>query len=68
MFSSPYRYDVALLYLQQADYDLNAAIEAYKADDRWEREHPMKGKGKGRDDKRRADKFRSAGSITGQLS
>jgi len=42
-------YDVALLYLQQVDYDLEAAIEAYKDDERWEKEHPMeasKGKGK----------------------
>ena len=49
-----YRYDVALLYLEQVDYDLEAAIEAYKDDDRWEKEHPMeanfKGKGKSRHD------------------
>lgn len=47
-------YDVALLYLQQVDYDLEAAIEAYKEDERWEKEHPMeanvKGKGKTRHD------------------
>ncbi|CZR66125.1 uncharacterized protein PAC_16026 [Phialocephala subalpina] len=45
-------YDVALLYLQQVDYDLEAAVEAYKDDERWEKEHPMeanvKGKGKTR--------------------
>ncbi|KAF2757187.1 hypothetical protein EJ05DRAFT_58163 [Pseudovirgaria hyperparasitica] len=34
-------YDVALLYLQQAEYDLEIAIDAYKADERWEREHPL---------------------------
>jgi len=49
-----YRYDVALLYLQQVDYDLKAAIETYKDDERWEREHPIeanvKGKGKARHD------------------
>jgi hypothetical protein len=32
------------------DYDLEAAIEAYKDDERWEKEHPLeasvKGKGK----------------------
>jgi len=33
-------YDVALLYLDQADYDLRAAVEAYKDDERWEKEHP----------------------------
>ena len=43
-------YDIALLYLEQVDYDLGAAVEAYKDDERWEKEHPMeanrKGKGK----------------------
>lgn len=49
-FAPKYRYDVALLYLKQVDYDLEAAIEAYKDDERWEKEHPIeanvKGKGK----------------------
>jgi hypothetical protein len=41
---------VALLYLEQVDYDLEAAIEAYKDDERWEKEHPIEAnfKGKGR--------------------
>ncbi|KAF8863833.1 hypothetical protein BDZ45DRAFT_583342 [Acephala macrosclerotiorum] len=47
-------YDVALLYLQQVDYNLEAAVEAYKDDERWEKEHPreanVKGKGKMRHD------------------
>ncbi|KAI9747176.1 MAG: hypothetical protein M4579_007510 [Chaenotheca gracillima] len=34
-------YDMALIYLQQAKYDLETAVEAYQADERWEREHPM---------------------------
>ncbi|KAF4632383.1 hypothetical protein G7Y89_g5736 [Cudoniella acicularis] len=45
-------YDVALLYLKQVDYDLNAALEAFKDDEKWEKEHPIeaniKGKGKGK--------------------
>jgi hypothetical protein len=43
-----------LFYLEQVDYNLEAAIEAYKDDERWEKENPMKGyeKGKG---KRRHD-------------
>lgn len=43
-------YDIALVYLEQVDYDLDAGIEAYKDDERWEREHPMEAniKGKGR--------------------
>jgi len=43
---------VALLYLKEVDYDLEAAIEAFKDDERWEKEHPIesdvKGKGKTR--------------------
>ena len=38
-----FRYDVALLYLEQAEYDLEAAIQAYREDERWEKEHPMAG-------------------------
>jgi len=64
-------YDIALLYLKQANYDLDAAIEAYKADERWEREHPMegsssKGKGKNRQSngKRR---FGASSGLTDQL-
>ena len=34
------------MYLQQADYDLESAIEAYREDERWEKEHPMEGKGR----------------------
>ncbi|KAK5164462.1 uncharacterized protein LTR77_009668 [Saxophila tyrrhenica] len=39
-------YDVAVLYLQQADWNLEAAIEAYKDDERWEKEHPIEAKQK----------------------
>ncbi|KAK4891094.1 hypothetical protein LTR27_010301 [Elasticomyces elasticus] len=42
------RYDVALLYLQQAEWDLEVAVEAYREDERWEREHPLEAKGKGK--------------------
>ncbi|MCJ1394457.1 hypothetical protein MMC18_007335 [Xylographa bjoerkii] len=41
-------YDIALLYLQQADYDLEASIAAYKADEKWEREHPLNSNMKGK--------------------
>ena len=45
-----FRYDIALLYLKQASYNLEMAVEAYLADERWGKEHPiepnMKGKGK----------------------
>ena len=38
-----FRYDLALIYLKHADYDLDKAVEAYKSDQRWEEEHPLKG-------------------------
>jgi len=37
------RYDIAILYLQQTNYDLDGAVEAYLADEKWEKEHPMEG-------------------------
>ncbi|KAF2261762.1 hypothetical protein CC78DRAFT_469514 [Lojkania enalia] len=66
-------YDVALLYLQQADYDLNQAIGAYKADERWEKEHPLEiakeGKAKASQSSGRWKWFGgSGGGLTGQLS
>lgn len=49
-----YRYDVALLYLQQADYNLEAAILTYKDDEKWEKDNPLeaskKAKGKQKHD------------------
>ncbi|KAK3117833.1 hypothetical protein LTR53_000382 [Teratosphaeriaceae sp. CCFEE 6253] len=47
-------YDVALLYLQQADWDLDAAVEAYMEDERWEIEHPLEAQAKAKQGKRRA--------------
>lgn len=34
-------YDVAVLYLEHAAYDADQALEAYLADEAWEREHPL---------------------------
>lgn len=42
------RYDIALLYLQQSDYDLDRAVEAYLEDEKWEKDHPMVGSSKGK--------------------
>ena len=64
-----YRYDVALLYLEQAEYDLDAAVEAFKADEKWEKENPMSASSKGKSKRspgRR--KYGFGGGITGQLS
>ena len=41
------RYDIALLYLQQANFNLDLAIETYLADEKWEKEHPIEGFSKG---------------------
>lgn len=35
------RYDVALLYLEQAEYDLDAAVNTHLMDQLWEKEHPF---------------------------
>lgn len=35
------RYDVALLYLEQAGYDLDVAVNTYLMDELWEKEHPL---------------------------
>ncbi|KAK4216100.1 hypothetical protein QBC37DRAFT_280265 [Rhypophila decipiens] len=40
-------YDVAVLYLEQAGYDIEAATEAYFADEAWERDHPFPAAGQG---------------------
>ncbi|KAI0405682.1 hypothetical protein F4802DRAFT_167180 [Xylaria palmicola] len=37
-----HEYHVALLYLEQAGYDLPLAIDAYFADEEWERTHPAR--------------------------
>ncbi|KAF2642132.1 hypothetical protein P280DRAFT_293764 [Massarina eburnea CBS 473.64] len=66
--ASRYRYDVALLYLQQADYNLDDAIAAYKADERWEKEHPLEAAKKGKKPSgRRRWGGGSGGGLTGQL-
>lgn len=37
-----FSYDIAILYLNQAKYDLDAAVEAYMADEKWDKENPMR--------------------------
>jgi hypothetical protein len=65
-------YDVALLYLQQADYDLDRAVVNFKADESWEKEHPLeaarRGKSKASQSTGRRKWFGSSGgSLIGQL-
>ncbi|KAG5975154.1 hypothetical protein E4U55_007832, partial [Claviceps digitariae] len=40
-------YDVAVLYLEQWDYDVGLSVEAYLGDEAWEREHPRQGSSRG---------------------
>lgn len=68
-----YRYDVALLYLQQSDYNLDEAIAAFKADERWEKEHPLEAAKKGKSKapqpsgRRKWGLSGSGGGLTGQI-
>jgi hypothetical protein len=65
------RYDVALIYLQQADYNLEGAIDNFKADEQWEKEHPMdaarKGKAKAEPGKVKRRWLGGGGSLVGQM-
>lgn len=64
-----YRYDVALLYLKQAEYDLDTAVQSFKADEKWERENPMSASSKGKSKQSTGRrKYGISGGITGQLS
>ena len=62
------RYEIALLYLQQAKYDLDAAVEAYLADEKWEKEHPIAGSAKEKGGRRPARRrLGLSAGLTGQL-
>lgn len=62
------RYNVALLYLEQSKYDLDAAVEAYLADDKWERDHPIASSSRGKSkQKLNRGKSRLMTGLTGQL-
>jgi hypothetical protein len=60
-------YKVATLYLKGSDYNLEVAVEAFKADEQWEKDHPMKGKGKGKGGRRPEMRSMSFG-MSGQLT
>jgi len=57
------------LYLKQTDYNLEAAIETYKEDERWEKEHPMEAAKANNHEKNRTGKKRVSLSVgfTSQL-
>ena len=62
-------YDVALLYLEQAMYDLDMAVERYLDDEKWEKEHPIQAasRERGQKQERRKKLAGGGGSLTGQL-
>jgi hypothetical protein len=59
-------YNVAQLYLKGSDYSLEVAIEAFRADEEWEKQNPLKGNGKRRE--RPKSFLRTGGSASAQLS
>jgi len=62
-------YDVALLYLEQASYNLEQAITAYKADEDWEKTHSLEAAKKGKAKESQTSGRRKWGfrGLTGQL-
>ncbi|KAF0635582.1 hypothetical protein FPSE5266_00189 [Fusarium pseudograminearum] len=50
-------YDIAVLYLEQSNYDIANAVTAYLDDEKWEQEHSVPGKGK------KADKYKNRGPF-----
>ncbi|KAF2845971.1 hypothetical protein T440DRAFT_459392 [Plenodomus tracheiphilus IPT5] len=63
-------YDVALLYLEQADNQLEQAIISYKADEEWEKEHSLETakKGKSKASQTTGRRKWGFGGLTGQSS
>lgn len=67
------RYDVALLYLEQAQYNLEQAVAAFRADEKWEKDHPLEAAKKGKSKASQTPGRRkwgfggSSGGIAGQL-
>lgn len=64
------RYDVALLYLEQAQYHLENAVLRYKADEEWEKSHSLEAakKGKGKASASTGRRKWGFGGLTGQAS
>ncbi|KAL6252762.1 hypothetical protein RBB50_000481 [Rhinocladiella similis] len=66
-------YGVATLYLKGADYDLDIAVQAFRADEEWERNHPLRhgGTGKAKSSRGPSSRLSRAGgtsTLSGQLS
>ncbi|CBX99696.1 hypothetical protein IAQ61_005052 [Plenodomus lingam] len=63
-------YDVALLYLEQTEYQLEHAVTSYKADEEWEKEHSLEAakKGKSKASQSTGRRKWGFGGLTGQVS
>lgn len=61
-------YSVAGLYLKGAEWDVENAVERFRADEEWERKNPMQAnvKGKGKEEKKER-RWGGGGSLVGQL-
>ena len=61
-------YSVAGLYLKGAEWDVETAVERFRADEEWERRNPMQAnvKGKAKEEKKER-RWGGGGSLVGQL-
>lgn len=64
----PHSYDVALLYLDQASYDLDKAVGAYQADEQWEQGHSFEAAKKGKSKAFSSRRKWGFGGLTSQLT
>ena len=64
------RYDVALLYLEQASYNLEQAITSFKADEEWEKGHSLEAakKGKAKASQSSGRRKWGFGGLTGRVA
>lgn len=59
------------MYLEQADYNFEQAVATYKADEKWEMDHPLEAAKKGKSKVPQSSgrrKWGFGGGFTGQLS
>jgi hypothetical protein len=56
-----------VLYLEQADYNLEQAITAFKADEDWEKNHSLEAAKKGKSKDSSGRRKWGFGGLTGQL-
>ena len=57
---------MALLYLKQAEYDLDTAVDTFLADEQWEEDHPMASSSQAKNKSRK--RMHMGGGLTSQLA